>query len=411
MSVINIREARREGARLVIMVAGVSGSGKTRTALEIAYGLSNRDPSKIGVLDTENRRGSLYSKVFEGSQAEPRKHPSKVPFLIGDLYAPFSPARYTEAIHEFQRAGVEVLIIDSGSHEWEGIGGAVDIAEAGNPKLPNWNKAKAEHKKFMNALLTCDMHIILCLRAREKAKPERQTVDGREKLVYVDMGLQAITEKNVLFEATVSLMVHDNGRRQDVVKCPGELLPILGRGQGHITDEDGLQLRQWVDGGVKLDPKVENWRNRLISITERGQAYVDECWAQVPAAIASALGAEFLAMLKASAAEYERQAREAREGDGTGTAGALNDELGGAAASVAAQPTPPDPIEDAQPQAAPEPPAAAEPPKADNDNDPAPKPARRRAGSNPPPPAPADKPEPPANPPAAAKPQQGVDLF
>lgn len=408
MPVVQIRQAKREGARLLIMLAGVSGGGKTRTALEIAYGLTKRSPDKIGFLDTENRRGSLYSRVFEGSEEEPRQHTSTTPFWIADLFAPFSPDRYTKAIHEFQDAGVEVLIVDSGSHEWEGIGGCVDIAEAGNPKMPNWNKAKAEHKKFMNALLTCNMHVILCLRAREKAKPERQVVDGRDKLVYVDMGLQAITEKNVLFEATVSLMVHENGKRQDVVKCPGDLLPILGRGQGHITDEDGLRVRQWVDGAVTLDPKVESWRNRLISITEQGQAYVDQCWGQVPAPIKKALGPEFLKMLKESAAEYELQAREAKgEAD---DAGALNDAFGGAAAATAATPrAEPEDDEDPEPEA-----EAEDPPPPPPAEEPAPARAprtRRSAGSNPPPPTSEKPAAPPPPPPAPAASKKSTDLF
>ncbi|HEY1035511.1 MAG TPA: AAA family ATPase [Pseudoxanthomonas sp.] len=316
MSVLNIRPARREGARLVIMLGGVSGSGKTRTALELAHGLSNFDPGKIGFIDTENRRGSLYADVL----------PS--PFLIGDLYAPFSPQRYIDAIHAFQKAGVEVLVIDSGSHEWEGIGGCVDIAEAGNPRLPNWNKAKGEHKRFMNALLTCDMHVILCLRAREKAKPEKQIVDGREKTVYVDMGLQAITEKNVLFEATASLMLHDAGKRQDVIKCPGELQAILGRGEGHLTAQDGQAIRRWVDGAQQLDPTVEKWRNRLLSNTERGVAHIESCWAQVPGPVQEALGTDFKKTLIASASEYEKQRTEAKDDGGLAD---INARIAGAA--------------------------------------------------------------------------------
>lgn len=336
MSVIEIRKARREGARLVIMLAGVSGSGKTRTALELAHGLANFAPSKIGFLDAENRRGSLYADVLPA------------PFLIGDLYAPFSPQRYMDAIDAFQKAGVEVLIIDSGSHEWEGIGGCVDIAESGNPRLPNWNKAKGEHKRFMNKLLTCDMHVILCLRAREKAKPEKQIVDGREKTVYVDMGLQAITEKNVLFEATASLMLHDAGKLQDVIKCPGELLQILGRGKGYLTAADGQAIRRWVDGAQQLDPKVEQYRNRLLSITEKGAAYVEESWGKVPAEIRAALGDEFKRTLIASASEYERQAREAKDDGGVGD---LNAELAGGAI----KPTTPAPANDNKSPAAAQP--------------------------------------------------------
>lgn len=318
MNVISIRQARREGARLLIMLAGVSGSGKTYTALELAHGLSNFDPSKIGFIDAENRRGSLYADML----------PS--PFLIGDLHAPFSPQRYIEAIQAFQKAGVEVLVIDSGSHEWEGIGGCIDIAEAGNPRMPNWNKAKGEHKRFMNTLLTCDMHVILCLRAREKAVPEKRTVDGKEKVVYVDQGLQAITEKNVLFEATASLMLHDEGKRQDVVKCPGELQRVLGRGKGYITAEDGQAIRRWVDGAQQLDPKVEAYRNRLLSITEQGVDHVNTCWDQVPPEIRETLGPEFKSTLIASASEYARQRREAKDDGGLGN---LNAAIAGAGAA------------------------------------------------------------------------------
>lgn len=412
MSVLAIRKAQREGARLVIMLAGVSGSGKTRTALEIAYGLSNFKPSEIGFLDTENRRGSLYADVYQGN----RERASNEPFLIGDLYAPFSPGRYVDAIREFQAAGVKVLIIDSGTHEWEGTGGCMEIAEAGTPKLPNWNKAKGEHKRFMNTLLTCDMHVILCLRAREKAKPEMKTVDGREKLVYVDMGLQAVTEKNVLFEATVSLMLHSNGTTQEVVKCPGDLLPVLGRGRGYITDQDGHALRRWVDGAQQLDPEVERHRNILISIADQGSEPLKAAWEATPKRVKTALGVPFLDTCKAAAAEFERQQREA-EGAGDGNAEALNEALAGAvgegapraaapAVAAAEEPAGEQPIPPAESTGAAEPAAKA--------------PRKGRAGSNPPPPA-GPKPQPPANPPAAtaataapvpaAAPKPDTDLF
>ena len=246
MSAIQIRKAKREGARLVIMLCGPSGSGKTRTALEIALGLAAHNPAAIGFLDTENRRGSLYADVF----ADPdRLDRTDEEFLIADLFAPHSPDRYIESIQIFQRAGVKVLVIDSGSHEWEGIGGCIEIAEGSNPNKPNWAKGKREHKKFMNALLTCDMHVILCLRAREKAKPEMQKVHGVDKLVYVPLGMQPIAEQNVLYEATASLMLYDEGLRQEVIKCPGPLVPFLARGEGYITAADGDQVRRWVEGG------------------------------------------------------------------------------------------------------------------------------------------------------------------
>lgn len=300
MGILNIRPAVREGARLVIGLIGTSGSGKTFSALQLAYGLANGDGNKIGLLDTENRRGSLYADSLKNSKGEIQ------PFLIADLYAPFSPARYSQAIKEFQSAGVEVLVIDSGSHEWEGEGGCEDIADDGG-KVANWKKAKREHKRFMNTLLTCDMHIILCLRAREKTS-------FKDPKAPQSLGLQPICEKNVPFELTASLMMHDQGQRQDVLKCPADLQPILGRGDGYLTPKDGLNIRRWVDGAKQLDPGVERARNTILSLTGDGISAVNEAWSGLPDKVKKSLGQQFIDMARSSAEEFDRQASEREKG-------------------------------------------------------------------------------------------------
>jgi hypothetical protein len=284
MSVIQIRKAQREGARLVVMIAGVSGSGKTFTALELAHGLAGGDPEKVGFLDTENKRGSLYADKFPG-------------FLIGDLYAPFSPQRYIDAVLEFQKAGVEVLVVDSFSHEWEGIGGCLEI-RAQN-RGPQGDKiAKEGHKRLMNVLLSCNMHIILCLRAREK-------VDFADPKNPVSLGIQPITEKNVMFEATASLMMWDEGKAQSVVKCPDALRTILGREKGYITRKDGEALRAWVGGAQQLDPELERHRNELRTVTQSGSEALRKAWAALPKDARTRLGAQFLEELKTSAAAFD----------------------------------------------------------------------------------------------------------
>jgi hypothetical protein len=361
VSILNIVEARRAGARTLIFLAGVSGGGKTYTALLLAYGMALGAGKKVGLLDTESGRGRLYADEMPE------------PFLYAELSPPFSPARYVQAIEEFAKAGVEVLVIDSGTHEFEGIGGVQDIAEAGNPKLPNWNKAKGEHKRFISAMLASPMHIILCLRAREKAKPERQVVDGREKTVYVDMGLQPITEKNVMFEATVSLMLHDQGRRQDVIKCPAALAHIMGRGDGYLTMEDGAALRAWVDGAEPVDPKVEHSRGLLKLAAEKGMAALQKQWGEIPKGHQAKIGGRkgCPAELKASAEAFDLQAAEAAaSGAAAGDAGSLG-VLNAAASQVQAggpglSPKPL-PASAYPPDAAPIPPAASPEPADDGD--------------------------------------------
>ncbi|HEY4287290.1 MAG TPA: AAA family ATPase, partial [Puia sp.] len=129
MGILNIRPVVKGGSKAILGIAGPSGTGKTYSALLVARGMV-KTASKVGLLDTENKRGSLYAEILDG------------PFMIGDLYPPFSPRRYAEAIKEFQDAGVEVLVIDSVTHEWEGEGGCDDIANAKIGKMDNWIGAK-----------------------------------------------------------------------------------------------------------------------------------------------------------------------------------------------------------------------------------------------------------------------------
>lgn len=323
MGILDISEARREGARTVIGISGISGSGKTFTALQLAYGMARGDGRKVGFLDTENRRGRLYAdpSTYELVQKSLGLRSAVRPFLHADLYAPFSPARYSQAILEFQQAGVEVLVIDSVSHEWEGPGGCDEIARAGNPRTPRWNDAKREHKRFVNTLLTCDMHIIACIRAREKVRIVQQ--NGETK--FESLGILPVCEKNFMFEMTASLMMWNEGREQQTMKCPEQLRPILGRGKGYITAADGLALREWVDGGQQLDQEVERYRNTLRTVTEQGMAALQAAWEETPKHVKKALGAAFLDDLKASASAFDEQ--RALESERAGNTSELNREL------------------------------------------------------------------------------------
>jgi hypothetical protein len=299
MPTVQIREAIRENVRIVFGLTSNTGDGKTRSAIEVAYGLCGGDTKKMGFLDTENRRGSLYADCLVSNAWKPTRDR----FLIADLAPPFSPERYRGAIDDFEHAGVDVLVIDSVSHEWEGTGGCDEIAHAGNPRTPRWNLAKEEHKKFMNKLLQCDMHIIVCVRAREKTKMQTGS-DG--KLQFVPIGLQPITEKSFMFELTASLMLFEQGRVRKHLKMPEELKDIVGHERPYLTSEDGYRLRQWLQGAHQVDQAVEKFRNRLLANTDGGVKHINECWGKTPAEVRAKLGDVFLATLVKAAEGYEK---------------------------------------------------------------------------------------------------------
>jgi hypothetical protein len=149
-------------------------------------------------------------------------------------------------------------------------------------------------------MLQSPAHIIACTRAREK-------VDFSDPKNPLKLGIQPIQEKNFSYEATVSLLMHDQGIRQDVLKCPSELQAVLGRSDGYIGAKDGLALRQWVDGGAAVDPAIEHHRGLLLNATERGLKALGNAWASAPVSVQKALGEAFKEQLKASAKAYDEQ--------------------------------------------------------------------------------------------------------
>jgi len=122
---MELKRAQKKLVKLKIGVSGASGFGKTYSALLMAYGIVG-DWSKIAVIDTENDSASLYSDIGE--------------YNTISLTAPYSPERYCEAIDTCVNAGIECIIIDSISHEWEGKGGCLEILETLGGQFRDWAK-------------------------------------------------------------------------------------------------------------------------------------------------------------------------------------------------------------------------------------------------------------------------------
>lgn len=256
-----IVKAKRKAVPMLLSVSGTSGSGKTYTALLLAAGMAG--PSgRVGLIDTENGRGSMYADSPGIIKALPNG------YEIIQFDPPFTPARYVEALREMEKAGVNVCVIDSATHEWEGEGGCTDIAEQNKLRgMPNWAKAKLEHKRFVNYCLSSGMHIIFCLRAREKTKIVK---DDRGKEQFVPQGIQPISEKNFVFEMLVSVLLDEATHHAIPLKVPEPLQGVVAGGR-MLTKEDGERIRQWNQSGAALG-EHEQLEKRSATTAERGTA-------------------------------------------------------------------------------------------------------------------------------------------
>lgn len=296
--------AVRRSVPLLISISSVSGGGKTYSALLLASGIAGPN-GKVGFLDTENGRGTMYADSPGIVKALPDG------YVYSRLDPPFSPERYVAKIQAAEKAGINVLVVDSVTHEWEGIGGCTEIAEKNKLRgMPNWSKAKMEHKRFMNQCLSTNMHLIFCIRAREKTKIVK---DANGKETFVPIGVQPVTEKNFVFEMLVSLMLEEQAHFAVPIKVPEPLVQFFPGGK-MVTQSDGLHIRQWNDTG-RPAAQNEHLIKRSRAAAEQGMAAYTEYFKGLTPVQKKALADSVHEENKKIAAQADAEAQAASETD------------------------------------------------------------------------------------------------
>jgi hypothetical protein len=224
---MQLRKATRKQAKIRLGLSAVSGGGKTYSAILIAKGLCG-DLSKVAVIDTENGSADLYAHLGD--------------YNVLPLTAPFSPERYVEAIRSCEKAGMEVIIIDSISHEWDGKGGCLEIVESLGGKYQDWAKVTPRHQSFIDAILQSPSHIITTV--RRKQDYEMTKVDGRVKVEKG--GLREITREGFEYELTVNLELDT---RHNAMTSKDRTNLFAGKPAFLPSEKTGELIAQWCEQG------------------------------------------------------------------------------------------------------------------------------------------------------------------
>lgn len=233
MSELILKKATRSTVKLKIGLAGASGSGKTMSALRLAHGLVS-DWTKIAVIDTENGSADLYSELGN--------------YNTLTLTAPYTPERYIEALQLCEKAGMEVVIIDSMTHEWAGVGGCLEIQEKLGGRYQDWAKVKPRHRKFIDSILTSNCHVITTVRSKQDYAMD--TENGKTKVTK--LGLKQVTEDGLEYELTVSFELNQNHLASTSKDRTGV---FMDQPEFVISDETGAKLKKWAESGKTLTPK------------------------------------------------------------------------------------------------------------------------------------------------------------
>jgi hypothetical protein len=336
MSIVDFQPAVRKGSHVIIVYYGESGCGKTLSAIKTARGLVGPN-GRFAVLDTENERALVYAKEAGG-------------WLHANLTPPFTPDRYIQSIKTAEDAGFECLVIDSGSHEWEGLGGILEMADGnGQRGLVKWAGPKAAHKRYVQALLQTRMHLIICLRAKEKVR-QLTAADtlppGRKVGDVISDGFVSIQDKRFIYEATVQIFLPNPQARSAkrgvpmIEKCPQDLLGAFNE-TAQIGIDTGERIREWINGGAPVDHALETLRRRADEAAGKGAESFRAFWKATSAADRGKLQPlmdNLRSIAIAADAERERQQQTAVQQNTSEADASLDDPFGVSSAKAAASP-------------------------------------------------------------------------
>lgn len=234
---MGFQKAVKQKAKLRVALAGVSGSGKTYSALVMAKALGK----KVALIDSERSSALLYADLFEFDHLDLSNH------AIGS---------YKKAISEAAAAGYDVLIIDSLSHEWAGRGGALEAvdrqmaANAGN-KFTAWNGVSQQHQGLLDDILTFPGHVIATMRKKTEYVLE---TNEKGKQVPRKVGLAPVQRDGIEYEFTALLSLElGGGVLVEKTRCPA-LEEMGGALRREEMPKVGETLRSWLAAGVDAPP-------------------------------------------------------------------------------------------------------------------------------------------------------------
>ena len=235
---MKLQLAQRHQVKLRLGLSGASGFGKTYSALLLAYGITN-DWSKIAIIDTENGSASLYSHLGG--------------YNVLTLTDPFTPERYIQAIETCELSNIEVIIIDSISHEWNGKNGCLEIHESLGGKFSDWAKVSPRHQAFIDKILNSSCHIVTTVRRKIDYSMETD-MSGKSKVIK--HGTKEVTREGFEYELTANFeLIND----KHLVKASKDRTGLfMDFPEFIISTQTGKKLIDWCNSGISLeDVKIE----------------------------------------------------------------------------------------------------------------------------------------------------------
>ncbi len=229
---MTFKRAQKFESKLRLALAGPAGSGKTFTALTLAHALA--DDGGVALIDTERRSASKYADIFP-------------PFDVMELDS-FHPDKFVQGIHEAEKAGYAVLVIDSLSHAWNGTGGLLEIVDAITKRSTSknsfnaWGEATPIQNRLIDAITRSPLHIIATMRSKTEYVVE---MGSNGKTAPRKVGTAPIQRDNVEYEFDVFCDLDiENTLIVQKSRCPALSGAVIAKPDSKVADV----LKAWLSG-------------------------------------------------------------------------------------------------------------------------------------------------------------------
>lgn len=184
-------------------------------------------------------------------------------YLTINLEAPYSAARYLEAIDLAEKAGVEYLVIDSLSHAWTGEGGLLDVqgnvAKRSGNSYTAWREVTPLHNKLVDRILQCPMHVAVTLRTKTEYVIED---NGNGKKTPRKIGMAPVFRDGVEYEFTIFFELDQPHAAAATKDRTG-----LFDGQYFLIAPDtGARIRDWL-AGAKPQTRTASASGKTVRIS------------------------------------------------------------------------------------------------------------------------------------------------
>lgn len=261
-----------EPRTIAMGLSGGSGTGKTFTALRIARGIAEvmtgKKGAPIGYVDTENKRALHYKEAFPEMCHFDFTATNEAGEVVG-----FGVDRWMAVLDAAEEAKLPVVILDSFSHAWEGVGGVLDTQAQALDRLVReaekrangkyevdpakygqlaWAEIKPKYRRLIDRIVRAKCNIIICTRAKpvmQKGFGNNQTNARTTKTRRSDVPWDPASDGDLMFEMTAMVILDPSAPG-----CPVHQIKVADQFKNlfdprrTMSEQTGMAMAEWAKG-------------------------------------------------------------------------------------------------------------------------------------------------------------------